>query len=238
MSQVQAVSAGRSAGLLSKAVERACWSESKGVACPRPRAPPQVPEEPEAAPPRLSTSASAPSFGSVGRDEVPSDALSELRRLFAAECSLGTPGPGFGVSPPVRSGAANGLVHDSLWRAEAPRACKASLRALQERAGPLRATCAGDYRLLMASPDQGLLAGACCDDEDGSDGPAPGSCGGFSTGGISWMDTEGGPGGFVAAAAAGRSLASSRASAPSPGWYSGRPAHSPSPDPDRLLFSY
>lgn len=170
---------------------------------------------------------------------MPSDALSELRRLFAAECSLGAPGPGFGVSPPVRSGAANGLVHDSLWRAEAPRACKASLRALQERAGPLRATCAGDYRLLMASPDQGLLSGACRDDEDGSDGTAAGSCGGFSTGGISWMDADGGAGGF-AAAAAGRSLASSRASAPSPaaGWYGGRPAHSPSPDPDRLLFSY
>jgi hypothetical protein len=171
----------------------------------------------------------------VGRDEVPSDALSELRRLFAAECSLGAPGPGFGVSPPVRSGAANGLVHDSLWRAEAPRACKASLRALQERAGPLRATCAGDYRLLMASPDQGLLAGTCCDDEDGSDGTAAGSCGG-----LSWMDTDTGAGGFVAAAAAGRSMASSRASAHSPaaGWYGGRPAHSPSPDPDRLLFSY
>lgn len=164
---------------------------------------------------------------------MPSDALSELRRLFAAECSLGTPGPGFGVSPPVRSGAANGLVHDTLWRAEAPRACKASLRALQERAGPLRATCAGDYRLLMASPDQGLLAGACCDDEDAGDGTAAGSCGG-----LSWMDTEGGAGGF---AAAGRSLASSRASAPSPaaaGWFGSRPAHSPSPDPDRLLFSY
>lgn len=42
--------------------------------------------------------------------------LAELRRLFAAECTLGTSAPGFGVSPPVRSGAANGLVHDSLWR--------------------------------------------------------------------------------------------------------------------------
>ena len=63
----------------------------------------------------------------------------------------------------MRSGAANGLVHDSLWRQEAPHACKASLRTLHERTGPrCFASCAGDYRLLMASPDQSLqlLAGA------------------------------------------------------------------------------
>ena len=42
--------------------------------------------------------------------------LAELRRMFAADCSLGSSAPGFGVSPPVRSGAANGLVHDMLWR--------------------------------------------------------------------------------------------------------------------------
>lgn len=98
--------------------------------------------------------------------------LDELRRLFATECSLGTSAPGFGVSPPVRSGAANGLVHDSLWRQEAPRACKASLRVLHERAGPgvcCLTSCAGDYRLLMASPEQNLqlLSGAVeTDDAD------------------------------------------------------------------------
>lgn len=83
--------------------------------------------------------------------------LAELRRLFATECSLGTSVPGFGVSPPVRSGAANGLVHDSLWRQEAPRACKASLRALHERGGrACLSACAGDYRLLMTSPPEGF----------------------------------------------------------------------------------
>ncbi|EFN54916.1 hypothetical protein CHLNCDRAFT_134624 [Chlorella variabilis] len=95
------------------------------------------------------TAAATNSSGAV-RDVDPAGleaGLAELRRLFASECSLSTSAPGFGVSPPVRSGAANGLVHDSLWRQEAPRACKASLR---------------DYRLLMTSPDQGLqlLAGA------------------------------------------------------------------------------
>lgn len=166
--------------------------------------------------------------------------LAELRALFAGSCSLGTSAPGFGVSPPVRSGAANGLVHDSLWRAEAPRACKASLRALQERAGPRALdSCAGDYRLLMASPDQGLalLAGAL--EEDDEDGACPmGMSLGTSAGGA-FMD-EALPGRRLPPSAA-RSRASSRAS-PAPGGWCGAasvPAHSPSPDPDAsLLFSY
>lgn len=175
------------------------------------------------------------------RDDATSDALSELRRLFASECSLGTSAPGFGVSPPVRSGAANGLVHDSLWRAEAPRACRASLRALHERAGPrCLSSCAGDYSLLVASPDTGtaLLAGAVegeGNDMEGSTSTStawyPGAAttaagGGYP--GLAWMDDG--------AASAGRSMASSRASAsPAPGsWYgaaAGRTACSPSPDP-------
>ena len=58
-----------------------------------------------------------------------------------------------------------------MWRQEAPRACKASLRVLHERAGPrclaASSSCAGDYRLLMTSPDQSvqLLAGAAEVDE-------------------------------------------------------------------------
>jgi hypothetical protein len=136
--------------------------------------------------------------------------LAELRRLFATECSLGTSVPGFGVSPPVRSGAANGLVHDSLWRQEAPRACKASLRALHERAGRgCLSACAGDYRLLMTSPDQGLhlLRGA----SEGDDAEVEPST------------------------ALSRSLASSRASpAATLGWH---PAQSASPEPSDL-FSY
>ena len=161
------------------------------------------------------TAAATNSSGAV-RDVDPAGleaGLAELRRLFASECSLSTSAPGFGVSPPVRSGAANGLVHDSLWRQEAPRACKASLRALHERAGPrCLSSCAGDYRLLMTSPDQGLqlLAGAV----EGED-----------------ADMEVAP-----SAASSRSMASSRASPAVPlgGW---QHAHCPSPEPTDL-FSY
>lgn len=170
-------------------------------------------------------------------DASASDALAELRRLFAAECSLGTSAPGFGVSPPVRSGAANGLVHDSLWRAEAPRACRASLRALQERSEPraLGAKCAGDYRLLVASPDQGLalLAGAVAGEDEGGEGE------GDYLGAL--IDSCSRPPSSASAAtglgaARSMSLPSSRASPVSATWYSGGAggAHSPSPD----LFGY
>lgn len=183
-------------------------------------------------------SATVPTF-TTSASPASTDALAELRRLFASECSLGTSAPGFGVSPPVRSGAANGLVHDSLWRAEAPRTCKASLRVLQERAGPRPFTsCAGDYRLLMASPDQGvsLLAGAVEGEEEDDD------CGFGAFGFGPMLDDSRPPSSAASAPPPPRtfSLASSRASpVGSQAWYSGAPAHSPSPDPDSgLLFSY
>jgi hypothetical protein len=65
-----------------------------------------------------------------------------------------------GVSPPVRSGASNPLVHDSSWRRIAPLACKSNLRALAELDGggglPFlsgNTSCQGDYSLLVTSPD-------------------------------------------------------------------------------------
>lgn len=144
------------------------WASTEpkpGLACPRPCKP-----EPHRSTDEPALSRPLTSNCPIVREDPASveAGLAELRRLFATECSLGTSAPGFGVSPPVRSGAANGLVHDSLWRQEAPRACKASLRVLHERAGPrCLSSCAGDYRLLMTSPDQSLqlLAGAVeCDE--------------------------------------------------------------------------
>lgn len=59
-----------------------------------------------------------------------------------------------GVSPPVRSGAANPL--HTLHAAQAAVACRSNLKALQELQSSQRspvAACPGDYRLLIASPD-------------------------------------------------------------------------------------
>lgn len=99
---------------------------------------------------------------------------------------------------------------------EAPRACKASLRALHERAGPrCLSSCSGDYRLLMASPDQGLslLAGAVESEEAGFDEPMAYGLG--------------------RASPAGRP-ASRTSPAPSASWH---PVHCASPEPADL-FSY
>ncbi|KAI3438331.1 hypothetical protein D9Q98_000765 [Chlorella vulgaris] len=161
-------------GLAEALSRRTPWSTE-----PKPIRPRHVRlDAPEAEPARVSSlnstsNTSASTTASGDGDPAGLEAgLDELRRLFATECSLGTSAPGFGVSPPVRSGAANGLVHDSLWRQEAPRTCKASLRVLHERAGPgvrCLTSCAGDYRLLMASPEQNLqlLSGAVeTDDAD------------------------------------------------------------------------
>lgn len=71
-----------------------------------------------------------------------------------------------GVSPPVRSGffggAANPQAHDASWTFSAASACRTNLQALREldSAGvSFLRQAAGDYRLLLGSPDPRSLGG-------------------------------------------------------------------------------
>ena len=90
-----------------------------------------------------------------------------------ADCTVGSPPTQtfFGVSPPIRSGAANPMPQDSRWRKESHLASTRSLQTLHvlDRAAPFlrsSASCAGDWRLLRASPECGLLRGPPSDAED------------------------------------------------------------------------
>lgn len=95
---------------------------------------------------------------------TPTDALS-LHLHSQDDSALSS--PCLGMSPPLRSGAANPFSRDVHWREAAPHACRDSLRALQElrAAAPQRMspalTCRGDHSLLRVSP-VGLYTGGGC----------------------------------------------------------------------------
>lgn len=105
--------------------------------------------------------------------------IAELRKLLSGDgTSVGSSPPpttAFGVSPPVRSGAANPLPQDRGWRTQHGMASARSLQTLHEldrSAHFLRssASCAGDWRLLrISSPDGAGLP------------RVPSSCGGVSS---------------------------------------------------------
>lgn len=97
--------------------------------------------------------------------------IAELQRLLQADCSLDSPslGTSLGVSPPVRSGAANPLAQNGDWRATALAASRTSLKALAELEGRggapfLRPSstggCGGDFGLLSPHGSLGDHPGA------------------------------------------------------------------------------
>lgn len=83
------------------------------------------------------------------------------------------PAPFLGVSPPLRSGACNPLMHDGQWKLKAQMASRTSLEALQtldggcgaRRVPAAASACRGDYRLLFSPPSEYSLLGVLCDAE-------------------------------------------------------------------------
>ena len=85
--------------------------------------------------------------------------IAELESLLASDHLSESPTPKsyFGVSPPVRSGAANPLGHSSAFSRVAPVACRRNLQILEQmQVGPATGlTPTGDRGLLHPSPCEG-----------------------------------------------------------------------------------
>ncbi|EIE18558.1 transcription factor NF-E2 [Coccomyxa subellipsoidea C-169] len=90
----------------------------------------------------------------------------EIRRIMQYGGNCGSPANNswLGISPPTRTtGAANPLVQDFNWRSNAYRCSHSNLQALREidARGVSFLRCSsqgGDSRLLVESPDYGLLS--------------------------------------------------------------------------------
>ncbi|CAL5228432.1 g11566 [Coccomyxa viridis] len=127
--------------LLSRATPEAIRPETSGVSCP---------------PKRFSRTAT----------EAEDTGASEIRKIMQRGTNHGSPAPAswLGMSPPTRTtGAANPLVQDFNWRSNAYRCSHSNLQALREidARGVSFLQCSsqgGDSRLLVESPDYGLLS--------------------------------------------------------------------------------
>eukprot|EP00887_Chlorella_sp_A99_P002083 scaffold21.g2083.t1 len=88
--------------------------------------------------------------------------IAELRRLLAADCTVGSPPPStfFGVSPPERSAAANPMPQDSRWRREPALVSSRSLQTLHELDCHWHFM-RSDWSMLGAGPG-GLAGGRAC----------------------------------------------------------------------------
>ncbi|KAK9804275.1 hypothetical protein WJX72_004335 [[Myrmecia] bisecta] len=101
------------------------------------------------------------------------DQGAEIRRIMQCGSQAGSPPSAswLGVSPPTRAtGAANPLVSDFNWKKQVKMSSHNNLQALREMDAHgvsfLRSTSFGDCRLLLESPEYGLLAGSLSDTDE------------------------------------------------------------------------